>query len=222
MRLFKYNMLVLALIVLSASIASAYTVRLEENSGNFDAALAGDVLTVDVFVDRDGVADNLVSIGVGVQTDNAVLNYDGQIAVIVGDPIAVPNAIFTDGGTFTWLLQTTAYGTVSPASDPGTSRVTVDYNATNANGTGAPGENVLMATLQYTVQPGQGGNVRGAFDFDFFSTGGFFISDGGGGSIKIDDQVTVINNVNVVPEPTTALLVGMGLVGLGVAGRRRA
>jgi hypothetical protein len=27
--------------------------------------------------------------------------------------------------------------------------------------------------------------------------------------------------VNIIPEPTTALLVSMGLVGLGIAGRRK-
>jgi hypothetical protein len=49
---------------------------------------------------------------------------------------------------------------------------------------------------------------------------GNVIGDNAG--LPIAHTLSGSGSVNVIPEPTTALLVGLGLAGLGVAGRRKA
>jgi hypothetical protein len=207
MRLIKINLLALALVVFSASIAGAYQLRLEENSGDFANATAGSLLTVDVFLDTEGQS-SIVLLGVGVQTNNSQLAYTGAPLNVIPNP-----GILLDFGTFTWLAKTPAWGNVFPGSPAGFSRVTVDFAAASFTPTTATGDNILLATLQYEVLAD--GNYTGAFDFQYFNSGTFELA---GGVTIIDD---VVPQNNVVPEPTTALLVGIGLAGLGYAGRRR-
>ena len=101
-------------------------------------------------------------------------------------------------------------------------QVNVDYtNVSLTNGTGAGNVGVAqMATLVFDVTGTSGfafinlsqtspGNVIG--QPGGLSTTGTLLGGIGGGA----------GGVNIIPEPTTALLVGMGLVGLGFAGRRK-
>ncbi len=84
-------------------------------------------------------------------------------------------------------------------------------------GTGVPAASVgfeNLATLVFTATtPGTYGFL---FTFDPVTGGVLGLGDGSTESLTLGAG----GSVTVVPEPTTALLFGLGLIGLGVAGRR--
>lgn len=87
------------------------------------------------------------------------------------------------------------------------------FNQVGAFGaTPAPASNLLVSTVSFLAGPGLGvvsvdweTNLGTGFALDFFG-----LTNAAGTSFE------------VVPEPTTAALLGLGLFGLAVAGRRRA
>jgi len=85
-------------------------------------------------------------------------------------------------------------------------------NQLSAFGTNpAPASNLLVATVSFVATaPGSSSvswdtNLAGGFQLAFFG-----LSDAPG------------TTINVIPEPTTAALLGLGLLGLAISGRRRA
>jgi len=89
----------------------------------------------------------------------------------------------------------------------------VDLN----NGTANMGTVSPLVTLVFTVLANPG---SAAITLSQTSPGNVIGQPGGGSTTATLNSG--VGSVNVIPEPTTALLVGLGLAGLGVAGRRRA
>lgn len=209
MRLVKINLLALALVLLSVGVASAITIRLENTA---------DPNQVQVFLDMDADAGTLVqAINIGVDTLDSELTYLGATPP---PPLSIgATGILLSFSPFAFLAPTPAYGqaSISQSVPAGSTRALVDYfSATATNGSASGTQGVLMGTLDY-----DGPVFAEYFDLQFGTDGGFFITDGGP-AFEINAQINLVNNLASVPEPTTAMLVGLGLVGLGVAGRRKA
>lgn len=209
MRLLKMNVLALALVLLSASVASAITIRLENTA---------DPNQVAIFLDMDAEAGTEVNqIAVGLQSADSDIGFvNTEAAPLL--PIGQPGIMLS--ATFSWLSPTPSYGQASIATDvpAGSTRVLVDFfrTSTPTDGANSGNQNVLMATINYDAEV-----FAEYFELNFFSTGIFTVlCTSCGNVVPINDEVNLVNNLLPIPEPTTALLVGFGLVGLGVAGRR--
>jgi len=213
MRFLKLNVLVAALLLFTAAGASAWQVR--DTSSEYGTSInVGDTVTVTIDLNTDGGTD-LFALGVGFLFEGSGFTYDQGAS-----------------STNTYLLYTTAKNPyLIPASTcGGVSGAGCDTYLTNPNqvqldfvssavgtGAGVPAASVgfeNLATLVFTATtPGTYGFL---FSFDPVTGGVLGLGDGSTESLTLGAG----GSVTVVPEPTTALLFGLGLIGLGVAGRR--
>jgi hypothetical protein len=216
MRLLKINLLAFALVLLSVSVASAITLRLENTANPNQVSLYLDMngsLT-------NGVPTQVTGIFVSVASQDSEVTYTGaQPAPLL--PTGVAGIMLNN--FFQAINPTAAYGqeSISASVPAGQTWVLADYfgqfPTDGINGVfGTTPENVLMATFNYDAPV-----FAEYFGFGLGADGGFFINQGGT-SVDIQGEINLVNNLASIPEPTTALLVGLGLVGLGVAGRRKA
>jgi len=224
MRLLMINLLATALVLFSASMASAYGFSLVKTSPDVSLNV-GEIATYDIVFDIP-VNDGLVLFSMGVTFDPSVVAYRVDLSssndyyplytgAVGKQPVAFlepyvgygPDVYAPDGPGFdTW-----------PAPPPGLAQINVDF---------------LNPTLGAPTYGTATGLVLGTIAFEAVGAGDALVSltfDAGGNIFNINGsdwsaQVALDNgsDINVVPEPTTALLVGLGLVGLGVSGRRRA
>jgi hypothetical protein len=215
MRFLKLNVLVAALMLFTAAGASAWQVR--DVSSEYGTTLnIGDTVTVTIDLNTDGGTD-LLALGVGFLFDTAVFSYDQAASA-----------------SNTYLLYTSAKNAyLVPASTCGgtsgdgcnlyltnPAQVQLDFLSTKvAQGPagGIPNASVgfeNLATLVFTAIAA--GNAGFAFSFDPVTGGALGLADGTQPGLTLGAG----GAVTVIPEPTTALLFGLGLIGLGVAGRR--
>jgi len=96
----------------------------------------------------------------------------------------------------------------------GSSDVSVEFSTDGINWT------ALAAATLTTTQTAFTRTVAGmSDDSGFFRLG--FVSTGTATATPRIDNVTISGDVSIIPEPGTAALLGLGLAGLGVVGRRR-
>ena len=211
MRIFIGKLLVAgALFFFSASTASALAVSL----GGLDATAApGGTVSVTVTIDTEATT-GIVLLSVGVLFDDTKLSYDKPASS------ATSYALYggRGGGGFLSASSTCGGyptdGTACSLRVGTTNQVNVDYvSADLSNGTANTGS-FLAATLVFNVI---GSSGTAAISLTTSSPGNTVTLGSGPGTATLSGSGIV-----TIPEPTTALLIGLGLAGLGVAGRRRA
>jgi hypothetical protein len=216
MRFFITNLLATAMIVFAAGSASAISLTLAGANGQ--TVQVGGQVTITVSLDTEGTA-GITLLSAAVLFDNGSVAYNSAASSTTGYILYQAGKA---GGPY-----------MNAAADPpqiryGTqNQVNVDFTSTNLElGTG-PSEGYssaspatlvpggLLATLVFDVVALGDGNAE--FALSISSPGNVIgLAGGATGTATLNGAGSV-----VVPEPTTAILVGLGLAGLGFAGRRR-
>jgi hypothetical protein len=225
MRLLIVNLLATALVLFSAGFASAYQLRLVPLSGA--GGLIGDTFGFEVYLDTQ-TQSGIYSSVVGIVFDESVLSYRADLSASDAYyPLYTPS-----GMSFVSLIPLGCVGLecsgvgIAPEIFVGQSNLlnigwTSNSWPTAGGETIASGTNVYLSTVFFEAI----GAGNSGIDFGFVAaSNSFVISDGLGGLTDITASVATqgSTSINIVPEPTTALLIGLGLMGLGVAGRNRA
>ena len=211
MRLMIINMLAAVLVLFGAASASGYTVTMT-NDYNGQQPVVGDVITTTLTFDTEGAADvQLLSVSVIFDDNQFSYNLPG-----IGGAQNPTYMLYTSVGRgFNMLLQSAQNGALRVGT---TNQLLFDFT----NSAPLPSGNVLagsalMATIEFTVTA-----FTGAALFDVTSTAPGNVLQLGPANSNAVVALPTSGDFSTVPEPTTAILVGLGLLGLGAAGRRRA
>ena len=199
-----------------ASAATTFTASATTSGTSLSGLVVGDTVTIDVTLGSDGGV-----FGLGV----SAIGFDPVASFTSGSvPANVLNAIcVAPGACFGGLPNTTAAASVGSANVPGLPEVQL-FNGVSTvavDGTGASDQGVVTLTagdpqfqLVFTAAaPGSTTITIGANS----AYGDNVV--GAGGSLLSSTNATVA--ITVVPEPGTALLMGLGLAGLAGSSRRR-
>ncbi len=249
MRILTLNLLAVALLLFSATSASAWAVDMQvrqTSTGGLSSFDVSDTITVDVFFDATGFEINLFTTSV-ISSDASVLQYNAAASAAL--PIihpAPPTAFGTTGAQPGYILYTPGIGGMPPtpatalypqqtpaflpwvAPPPGAEQININYAETNITdefGTQSTGLNIWIASMVFhVVAPFETVDL-----FPTMSIGPMVLEvnpNSVGSGTQIQDQVAVSGGVtlngHLVPEPTTAALIGLGLLGLAISGRRKA
>ncbi|MBW2230533.1 MAG: PEP-CTERM sorting domain-containing protein [Deltaproteobacteria bacterium] len=221
MRLLKINLLVAALMVLGAATSSAY--RVDMVSAEFGTSInPGQLVTIAVDFDSEGATDVAI-LGMGVLFNESVFSYRQDLSSTTSyllyttgkNPFLIANAVCGGYGGPTAGDGCTLFG--EGTSGFISNQVGIAHNSSSSTLAGVPAVAPAGTQLVQLVFEATGGGT-GSFDFDFDLARGGILQLGTGERVALG--LGASGSVNVIPEPTTALLVGLGLVGLGVAGRR--
>lgn len=183
------------------------------------AALAvGDIINIGITVDN--AAGDIVTDVVGTiifQRDQLVIFSQGGFGgTSVAEILVFTPPEFPPGQQRTSLARIAPPAIKINQPNPEGEAGDVWLQAAAFAGTGTAGTGPdQMSNLFFTVRAG--GLSVTQFDFDFVQTAGDSINTTG--TVTINNAF--VTNTNPIPEPGTALLIGLGLAGLSAAGRRR-
>jgi hypothetical protein len=187
-------------LTMSTSAGATLTISLVQIGGNYDGVSAnpGDTLVLDIQYSYD-LGDTYTLIDPGILTDAAFSSLDVGASTETG--------FSSWGGT--------------PFSPIGTPGLDIAMAGAVANGWEKAGIDPVTPPCGY----GPGGSCTSLGTASFVLSGvgmagGTTITDGTFGDIVGVSNLGTFT-VAVIPEPTTASLLGLGLLGLTVAGRRR-
>jgi len=202
MRLLITNVLAAALLLFGAAGANAFSTSMT-NSWGGGVASVGDTVQMTVTFDTDGL-NNVSLLSVSVLFDDAIMAYDGGTSGTY--------ALYTGGKGASYLKPASTNNGFRVGT---TNQILLDWQNNILPGGAAASGSFTMSTLTFTVQA----LGDGLADFTLSATSP-------GNTLFLADETYPTNNLSgsfavITPEPTTALLVGLGLMGLGVAGRRR-
>jgi hypothetical protein len=218
MRLLKYNLLAVAVLLFFAANASAYTITM---TTTYDGSIVGqsDSITVKVWLDTNGES-NIKTMEVGVKFDVGTLSYERSLSTTGGAPSfpGFPNYILygsapNGAGTLVTYMEPRVQVPNGFTWDPAIlivpGQVNIGWLEVGSNGTSATATNALLATLVFHVIPD-------AVSSDValtLSDGGTLFNLGGGVGI-INDQVILGPGIHV-PEPGVLAVSFAALVTLG-------
>ena len=196
----------LGLLVLGAASASAFATTMTSNYSNGTVLTTGDTVSVTVNFDSEGVA-GISLLSVSVLFNDTIMSWDQ------GASSGPSYALYVSGGKGNqYLVPATTNLTLRTGTSD---QILLDWQNTALPGGNRDAGSFDMATLVFSVT--DTGSGLAAFTLSNSSPGNILqLSDGSNPANAVSGDFDV-----VTPEPTTALLVGLGLAGLGVAGRRR-
>ena len=197
----------LGLLVLGAASASAFATTMTSNYSNGTVLATGDTVSITVNFDSEGAAD-ISLLSVSVLFNDTIMSWDQ------GASSSPSYALYVSGGKGNqYLVPATTNLTLRTGTSD---QILLDWQNTALPGGNRDAGSFDMATLVFSVA--DTGDGLAAFTLSNNSPGNILqLADGSNPANALSGDFDV-----VTPEPTTALLVGLGLAGLGVAGRRRA
>jgi len=216
MRTLIINLLATALLLFGATSASAFALNAQLNPGS--AATTGivapsDLVIVDVYLDADP--------GLGFLSVALLYDDDGILVYEPGASSMPTYILYTGGKGATYLIPNinppALWGGVQ---QPGKKQIQIDYLEQALGSATASGTGIWIATIVFHVAAV--GDGQSTIDLTLLSNGSNIVEAYG---VNITSTVpttgTFVANTATIPEPTTALLIGFGLVGLTLAGRRQ-
>ena len=228
MRILITNLLATALLLFGAASASAFAINMVASTPTTGLTTSNNVI-VDVFLDSDGPI-TIFSVAV-INSNPSVLLYDGAASAALPTNPGAGTFGSSNGNQSSYILYEavgrssnylkpaqTPYFLTFPPQTPGTEQVNVNYNENALGTTNATGVGVYIATLLFhVVADFASETLELAFTTSNLIQAGTVIVPAS--TIGLSSPITL---TGTVPEPTTAMLVGLGVLGLAVAGRRRA
>lgn len=200
MRLMMINLLTVGLMLFSAASASAINIFLNPPTPT-GPLNPGDQFSIDLILDTEGETE-ITSVFVSVQVDPTVLSFVGGTS---------PGQILFNFGTFSGIGRVSEPFTL--ASDPDGLVRAASFAALSPSGQAESAQ--LLATLTFEAVGAGTSAISGLIaQGDDVTVSGASVA----GSVTFGPGQTM----EVVPEPGTALLMGLGLAGLTAAGRRKA
>ena len=231
MRILALNVGVALLLLLAAATASAFAVNMTAR-GALTSLATSDTVTVDVFLDADG---GITIFSVAVMSDPAVLKYDAAASAAL--PLHPQSPLYggSTGAQPSYVLYTPAMGKGQPMTYltslqtpaflefpvTGTGQVNVNFIENALGTTTATGTGIYLASLVFQVLAEFAtSELSLAFtSANVLQAGAVVTPDS---AIGLSAPITLAGADSAVPEPTTAMLIGLGILGLLFAGRRRA
>jgi hypothetical protein len=244
MRILITNLLAVAALLFSATSASALffdiemSVRPGTDNSDLLSLVTSDTVTVDLFFTTDEPGMQQLAVGV-ISPDTVAYDIASSAALPLIYPAALPSYTLTGAQNgyilyiptgkagFNILDAVQPAPVVWPAPAPGTNKTNINFQVPNllvpTQQTNAP-DGEWIASIVFHIGAGFGGgelslqisglgSVLRANDIVYSTTNPELIS--------LSAPLVLSGPGGVVPEPTTAALIGLGILGLAVAGRRK-